>query len=273
MASTLSASDGTELVVEEDGVGPPVVFVHGSSGGLDSWADIAQRLTGYRTVRYARRNHPPSDTGTRPNSFAVEAADLRCVLGLVAATCGQRAHVVGGSYGATVALHAAIDGDERIASLALFEPPVLLSGPHLLPILDRYRRLCADARYGDALELFAREVACIPAEVVATASFEPESEELGRTTTLSAGADLEAMADDTQGVDRWAAITVPVLLMQGGLSWPPLPEGMDRLARVLPHAERVTWSDQSHFATAMVPQRVADTIRRFLAALEAKPGH
>ncbi|WP_454788270.1 alpha/beta fold hydrolase [Mycolicibacterium lutetiense] len=267
MASVLTTSDGTDLAWETTGTGAPVVFVHGSSGGLDSWAHIGRRLTGHQVVRYARRNHPPSAVGVSPNSFAVEAADLEQVLRSVTDASGTGAHVVGGSYGATVALHAAVADTDRIASLALFEPPLLLSGAHLLPVLDLYRRLCAEARYAEAVELFAREVACVPSELVEAASFEVESEEIGRITTLSAGADLEAMAHDGRDVDRWAAITVPVLLMQGGSSWPPLPEGMDRLAAVLPHAERVVWSDQSHFATAMVPERVAEALQRFFAAV------
>lgn len=267
MASVLTTPDGTDLAWETTGTGPPVIFVHGSNGGLDSWADVAQRLSGFQIVRYARRNHPPSAVGASPNSFAVEAADLGCVLRSVTDSSGTDAHVVGGSYGATVALHAAVADTDRIASLALFEPPLLLSGGHLLPVLDRYRRLCADGRYAEAVELFAREVACVPSELVEAASFEVESEEIGRVTTLSSGADLEAMAHDGRDVDRWAAIGVPVLLMQGGLSWPPLPEGMDRLAQVLPHARRVVWPDQSHFATAMVPERVAQELQRFFATV------
>lgn len=267
MASVLTTSDGTDLALETTGTGAPVVFVHGSNGGLDSWADIGRRLSGHQVVRYARRNHPPSAVGATPNSFAVEAGDLECVLRSVTDASGTGAHVVGGSFGATVALHAAVADSERIASLALFEPPLLLSGAHLLPVLDRYRRLCTEARYSEALELFAREVACVPPELVEAASFDVESEEAGRITTLSAGADLEAMAHDGRDVDRWAAITVPVLLMQGGLSWPPLPEGMDRLAAVLSHAERVVWSDQSHFATAMVPERIAEALQSFFATV------
>lgn len=267
MVVTLSAPDGIELAVEVAGTGPPVVFVHGSNGGLDSWADIGRRLSGHRVVRYARRNHPPSAVGGSPNGFGVEAADLQCVLRFATDASGESAHVVGGSYGATVALHAAAVDADRMASLALFEPPLLLCGAHLMPVLDRYRQFRAEARYADAMELFAREVACVPSELVDAASFEVESEETGRTTMLSAGADLEAMAADERDVDRWAAITLPVLLMQGGLSWPPLPEGMDRLASVLPHAQRVVWSDQSHFATDMVPERVAEALQSFFGAV------
>lgn len=265
MPSELRARDDTNLVLDVAGDGPPVVFVHGSNGGLDSWAAVSEHLTGHRIVRYARRNHPPSAIGNSPNSFATEAADLRCVLNCVGESIGGPAHVVGGSYGATVALYAAMADADGIASLALFEPPLLLSGAHLLPVLDRFRRLCAEGRYADALELFARDVARVPAEVIAATPIEMPSEEFGRTATLSAAADLEAMAHDGQDIDRWAAITLPVLLMQGGLSWSPLPEGMDRLAEVLPRAQRVVWSDQSHFATALVPERVAEALQAFFA--------
>lgn len=267
MPSELRARDDTNLVLDVTGDGPPVVFVHGSNGGLDSWAAVSEHLAGHRIVRYARRNHPPSGTGNSPNSFATEAADLGCVLNYVGESIGGPAHVVGGSYGATVALYAAMADADRIASLALFEPPLLLSGAHLLPVLDRFRQLRDEGCYADALELFARDVARVPAEVIAATPIEFPSEEFARTATMSAGADLEAMARDGQDIDRWAAITLPVLLMQGGLSWSPLREGMDRLAEVLPRAERVVWADQSHFATAMVPERVAEELQAFFAAV------
>lgn len=255
---SLTAPDGTELVAEVTGSGPPVVFVHGSNGGLDSWADIGDRLTGHQVVRYARRNHPPSGTGPAPNSFAVEAGDLQSVLDTVG-----RAHVVGGSYGATVALHAAPADAGRIASLALFEPPLLQSGPRLAPIIEQYQRLYVTVRYADALELFLRDAARMPAELIAQGAPIPDDP----VAAMSALADLEAMAGDTDDVGRWGGIDVPVLLMQGGLSWPPLPEGMDLLAAALPRAQRVIWPDQSHFATATAPELVAAALQTFLDSL------
>ena len=264
MTITLTASDGTELVAEVTGAGSPVVFVHGSNGGLNSWADVGRRLTGHQVVRYARRNHPPSGTGPSPNGFSAEADDLHSVLGFVTEAAGQRAHVVGGSYGATVALHAAKASTDHIASVTLFEPPLLLSGEHLLPVLDDYRQLCAAQRFDDALDVFAREVARVPAEVLAASGSVPVDPEHSRIGAITARADLEAMASDGTDVDRWTSIDVPVLLMQGGQSWPPLPEGMDRLAAAIPHARRVIWSDQSHFATAAAPERVAEALQQFI---------
>lgn len=255
---TLTASDGTSLVVESSGDGPPVVFVHGSNGGLDSWTAVADNVVDHRVVRYARRNHAPSGPGPSPNGFAVEAADLQRVLAAVTDAAG--AHIVGGSYGATVALHAAAGNAERIASLSLFEPPLLLAGPHLVPILENYRSLCAAGQFADALTLFLREVARVPAVVLTQGPPVPNSEE----AAVAAGADLEAMSRDVADAVRWATIDVPVLLMQGGLSWSPLPEGMELLAAALPDAQRVIWPDQTHFATAAAPAQVADAIRRFI---------
>lgn len=235
-----------------------MVFVHGSNGDLNSWADIGGRLEGYQIVRYARRNNPPSGIGPAPNSFAAEADDLLAVIASVG-----RGHVVGASYGATVALHAAISGADRVASLALFEPPVLLTGAHLQPVIEQYQRLFTTVRYAEALELFLREAARIPAEVLAAGPPIPDDV----MAAMAALADLEAMADEDTDTSRWTAIRAPVLLMQGGQSWSPLPEGMDLLAAALPHAQRVSWPDQSHFATSAAPELVAGVLQEFLDSL------
>ena len=257
MQTRVSAPDGTDLVVSTHAEGPTVVFVHGSHGGLDSWSAVADHLTGHRIVRYTRRNHPPSGNGLSTNDFGVEAGDLLAVIGAVAA---EGAHVVGASYGATVALHAALEAPERITSLALFEPPLLLSGPHLTPILERFQSLCAEGRFKSALELFLREAAQVPAEVLAIGLPIPDDPAAAR----AAAEDLAAMATDSPDVARWAAISAPVLLMQGALSWPPIPDGMDQLAAALPQAQRAIWPDQSHFATAAAPELVAGALQEFL---------
>lgn len=268
MASELTAPDGTRLAVDVEGRGSPVVFVHGTGGGLATWTDVGSRLAGHRVARYARRNHAPSDVGPSPNNFAVEAADLRVVLGYLTDLSGQPVHVVGGSYGATVALHAAAENIEGIASLALFEPPILLVGGHLRPILEQFRQFCAADQFDSALDVFAREVARIPSEVIAAAPQPDADPETSRRTATAVRADLESMAADTDDIERWESIDVPVLLMQGGQSWAPLPEGMDRLSDSLPHAHRVCWPDQSHFAIAAAPARVAEAIQGFIDSAE-----
>jgi len=132
-----------------------------------------------------------------------------------------------------------------------------------VPVIEHYQRLFTTVRYADALELFLREAARMPAELLADGPSIPDDP----VAAMAALADLEAMAGDDADTERWATIGVPVLLLQGGQSWSPLPEGMDLLAAALPHAKRVVWADESHFATATVPDLVAAALQEFFDSM------
>jgi pimeloyl-ACP methyl ester carboxylesterase len=266
---TIAAADGTELVVRTSGHGPPIVFLHGSNGGLDSWAEIAEGFPDYSVWIVARRGYRPSGIPLSPNTFATEADDVRLVVRAAAEQTGNRAHLVGGSYGATLALHAAKASTEHIASLALFEPPLLLSGKHLMPVLADYRKRYAAGEYTEALGVFVREVARIPEEVLVAAPSDPSDPDEAQRAATGALGDLEAMAADTADINRWTTIDVPILLMQGGDTWAPLATGMDDLAAALPAARRVVWDGESHFATSTVPELVVDALRGFFDACES----
>jgi pimeloyl-ACP methyl ester carboxylesterase len=73
------------------------------------------------------------------------------------------------------------------------------------------------------------------------------------------------MTADTLDFDRWAAIEVPILLMQGPETWAPMPATMDALAAVLPHVTRQVLAGQAHFATHTAPLLFAAAVATFLA--------
>ena|SRR5215213_6976966 len=134
------SADGTTLVARGYGSGPPVVLVHGSSGGLDSWDGVAPFLAdAFEVWVYARRGYAPSGEGTDDKTFTDDVADLLAVV----QAAGGDAHVVGASYGGTVGLHAAASNPVVMRSLALFEPPLFASGTALLPVLESYESLIA----------------------------------------------------------------------------------------------------------------------------------
>jgi pimeloyl-ACP methyl ester carboxylesterase len=250
----LPAPDGTALAVRRTGSGAPVVFVHGSAGGLDSWDPVLPFLDGFQSWVYARRGYPPSGPA-RDMTFARDVADLRTVLDAV----GERAHLVGGSHGATVVLHAARAGVD-VRSLTLWEPALYSAGPRLRPVLDRYRALLAEGDLATASRLFLEQVARMPASML---------DAVGETTMGADDAegclhDLEAMAADDPDLERFAGIAVPTLLLNGSDTWSPMPETMDALARVLPQAQHVVLDGQTHFATHMAPAEFAEPLRRFL---------
>lgn len=265
----IRSADGTRLVVRRAGGGDPVVLLHGSGGGLHSWAAVAERLAGsYELWMPARRGYGPSAAPPGRKSFKDEVADLIAVT----EAAGRPVHLVGGSYGATVALHAAAAEPGRLRSLAVFEPPLFAAGRAIAPLLDRYRAAFerADA---DAMSAALNEVTRVPPAVVAAFAAaagdrRPDPAE-ARRSAIGWLHDLEALTDDSTDPARWSSITVPTLLLQGADTWEPLPTTMNALAAALPAARRISWPGQSHFATMTAPDLVADALREFLAEIPA----
>jgi pimeloyl-ACP methyl ester carboxylesterase len=84
---TLVAPDGKELVVRTSGRGRPIVFLHGSNGGLDSWAELA---ADYSASIVARRGYRPSGIPCSHNTFGAEADEILLVARAAAALPAAR---------------------------------------------------------------------------------------------------------------------------------------------------------------------------------------
>ncbi|WP_326559613.1 alpha/beta fold hydrolase [Micromonospora sp. NBC_01796] len=265
----VSSADGTRLVVRRLGSGDPVVLVHGSGGGLHSWATVAEQLAdGYQVWLPARRGYAPSDVPATPKSFEHETADLIAVIEAVRGFSGRPVHLVGASYGATLSLHTAAADPRGLRSLAVFEAPLFAAGPEIGPLLDRYRS-AFERDDAPAMAATLNEVTRVPAEIVAAFAAAagdrtPDPVE-ARRSAVGWLHDLEALAGDGTDIDRWSRIAVPTLVMQGADTWEPMPTTMDALASTIPDARQIVWPGQSHFVTMTAPTLVADTLRRFFA--------
>jgi pimeloyl-ACP methyl ester carboxylesterase len=265
----IRSTDGTRLLVRRAGAGDPVVLLHGSGGGLHSWASVAERLArSYELWIPARRGYGPSDVPPDRKSFKDEVADVIAVI----EAAGQPVHLVGGSYGATLALHTAVAEPRRLRSLAVFEPPLFAAGQSIEPLLDRYQ---AAFEREDAGEMFAvlNEVTRVPPSIVAAFAAaaggqRPDPAE-ARRSAIGWLHDLEALTGDSPDTARWSSITVPTLLMQGADTWEPMPTTMNALAGALLPARRVIWPGQSHFATMTAPDLMADALREFFVEVPA----
>lgn len=244
-----------------------MVLVHGSAGGLDSWDPVTPFLgDDFELWVYARRGYAPSSGCARPKAYADDVVDLRAVLD----AAGGTASVIGGSYGGTVALHAARASGAAIRSMVLFEPPLFAAGPALTAALDRFRVLLDAGDVAAAMRLFAEEVSRVPASILDAlgnaAAGSPNAAEQAVAAAEAVGClhDLETMAADTADVRQWARVDVPVLLLQGSDTWAPMPTTMDTLADVLPAASRAVLAGQSHFASHTAPEMFAAAVRGFL---------
>lgn len=150
---------GGELEYEVRGDGEAVLFIHGSLiAGAFLPLMQAPALDDYRLVRYHRRGYADSADLEAPFGIEQQAADALAILRHLDI---RRAHIVGHSYGAVVALQLAFDAPDVVHSLVLLEPPLM----HLLPDLDEAPSSIAPAieayQAGDtlkAVETFAQLV-------------------------------------------------------------------------------------------------------------------
>ncbi|MBM0274393.1 alpha/beta fold hydrolase [Micromonospora tarensis] len=270
---SITSADGTRLVVRRLGTGDPVVLVHGSGGGLHSWATVAEHLAHHHEVWLpARRGYGPSDVPPGRKSFADETGDLIAVLAAARRPSGKPVHLVGASYGATLALHTTAVDPRDVRSLAVFEPPLYAAGAETAALLDTYRAAFerADA---EAMAAALNGVTRVPAKIVAAltaaaATQRPDPVE-ARRSAVGWLHDLEALAGDSTDTARWSSITVPTLLLSGADTWEPMPTTMRALATAIPAARHVVWAGQSHFVTRTAPALVADALRQFFAELPA----
>ncbi|MGW3784216.1 alpha/beta fold hydrolase [Micromonospora chokoriensis] len=266
---TVESPDGTRLVVRRLGAGDPVVLVHGSGGGLHSWAAVADDLARDHTVWMpARRGYGPSDVPPGTKSFADETVDLLAVIEAAHRPSGKPVHLVGASYGATLALHTASADPGNLRSLAVFEPPLYAAGAGIAPLLDRYRS-AFERDDTTAMAAVLNDVTRVPAEIVAALAASagdrtPDPVE-ARRSAIGWLHDLEALAADGTDIARWSSISVPTLLLAGADTWEPMPTTVDALAAAMPTARHVVWPGQSHFATMTAPNLFADALRQFFA--------
>ena len=107
-----------KLAYRETGRGEAVVFVNGVLGSLRGWKPQMSLLAGnHRCIAYDMRGQSLSDMGA-VEEFSIDhhAADMA---GLLDALGERRAHFVGLSYGASLALYFAARYPERVRSVSL----------------------------------------------------------------------------------------------------------------------------------------------------------
>jgi pimeloyl-ACP methyl ester carboxylesterase len=168
---------------------------------------------------------------------------------------GGSAYVYGTSSGGALALEAANQGLD-ITKLALFEVPYVVddSRPPIPPdYLIRLRGLVAANRRSAAVKYFMTKGVRLPVAIVGLMPLTPAWSKLkGVANTLPY--DAELVADNQQGrplpATRWAAVTVPTIVIAGGKSPIGMRNAMDALADVLPDTQHRTLPGQTHIVKA-----------------------
>ncbi len=248
--------------------GTPVVLLHAGVADRRMWDRLLPHLSdAFDVVRVDLRGF--GDSTTRPADGWSHVADVLATLdGLGIA----RAHLVGASLGAGVAVEAALTRPALVASLQLQAP-----GGSLIPRMTDDLRAFATAENAalDAGDLDAaaqanvdhwlvgpgRSADAVPADVRALVHTMQR-----RAFELTAGwDDIEEAEPDPEPLDRLGEVTAPVLVLTGGHDLTAIAEAADAVLAGVAGARHVHWADVAHLPALERPADVAALTKGWLS--------
>ena len=244
---TVTLTDGTTIVFDRTGEGPPLILVGGALNNRGSGAPYAEPLAPSFTVyTYDRRGRGGSGD-TQPYAVEREVEDIEALI----AEAGGSALLFGHSSGAALVLAAAAR-TVGVDKIALYEPPYNVDDTRT-PIPDDYvahlDELIAQDRRGDAVEYFMVTGVGLPPEVVAQmrgAQFWPSLEAVAHTIAYDGRVMGFDKPDRSLPAERWKAIAAPALVMDGDASPEWARNAVRAVTDALPNAERRTLAGQTH---------------------------
>ncbi len=143
--------DGALIEYQVHGNGEPVllipmsIFADSLGGPLLAQPELASH---YQLIHYHRREYMGSSLGPEPLTVERQARDAAALLRYLQV---KSAHVVGDSYGGSIALQLALDAPELVHTLALLEPSIGIiprgGVSWLLRLFPALNKLSPDARW------------------------------------------------------------------------------------------------------------------------------
>ena len=265
---TVRSQDGTALAFDAVGEGPPLIIVGGafSYRRWKGFQQLAELLGGrFTVVNYDRRGRGDSGDASR---YAVdrEIEDL----GALVQQVGGTAHAFGMSSGGVLALRAAAAG-VPIDRLAVYQPPFVVDSSGHVPPADlagRLETLLADGRRGRAVSTFMREGMGAPGLFVTMLRVARPIWSSLQAVAHTLPYDMAVMGDTVTGrpvgLDPWASVETPTLVVDGSKSPASLRRASDELAARLPHGSRRTLHRQSH---NVAMKALAPVLEQFLSGV------
>lgn len=251
----------------EQGEGPATLFVSGSFGTPAAWRGIWKRMPpgrrlaatsilGYGATRETRT---PGDLGMAHEVRVIEAAAARIAAPI---------HLVGHSFGATVALAAALARVADIRSIATFEanPLALIreNGSDGLYQETRAMSRAFEAAQADGEPDAAARIIDFWGGAGSFAAMPEVVQDYCRATAAANVLDWRTAFAFEATMADYARLDVPVLLVRGGRANPAMRAITEGLARSLPDARAAVVADASHFLITSHPEECAGLLAAFL---------
>ncbi|MHB8572948.1 MAG: alpha/beta fold hydrolase [Candidatus Dormibacteria bacterium] len=262
---------GIELDYWVKGAGEPIVLLHG--GILTDWfgplADELSKRGSYQLVSYHRPGYGSSTLPSQPITMAGQA---ECCLALMRQLGLAKAHLVGHSIGACIALQAALQDPVAVASVGLLEPPVMTATPDPSPALTALRATASlwnDGHVAGALDAFMRGLVDPDYERVLDGALGTWRENAIKGTDAFFQTDQPAVQGWRFEEPEAVRVRQPAILFLGENSTQvnTIRESIHRtLLSWLPNAEGHTLEGATHLLPLQQPAQIAATLTAFYGA-------
>ena len=263
----MTAPASQDIDFQESGEGPPVLFVPGSFATPAAWRAMHRLLPGHRLVSTSILGYGGT-AETRKLDDLDMAHELR-VVEAAAARIGEPVHLVGHSFGGTIALAAALSGHIAVRSIATFEanPLALIAARGRHDLFDDARTMATafEAAHLDGEADAAGRVIDYWGGAGAFAALPPPVQDFCRKTTWANVLDWRTAFAFGAAPADYARLSMPVLLVRGAKAVPSMVEITEALSRAMPQAKTAVVEGAGHFLISTHPAECAALLRDFLA--------
>jgi pimeloyl-ACP methyl ester carboxylesterase len=212
----------------EQGRGDPVVLIHSSVSGNRQWRALGDALADrYRALAINLFGY--GETTPWPGNTSQSLYAQACLV-LALAEGESKLHLVGHSFGASVALKAALLLGERVGKLVLIEP-------------NPFSLLKQQGRTGAFLEARALR---------------------DHVKCFGSVGDWDAVMDEETTLEGWKSVAARTLVLSGSQTRRSIREIVEIFAAACPHWSFQQIRDAGHMAALTHPELVNPLVRQFL---------
>jgi len=249
--------------IEDDGTGPPLLFVPGSYSTCSAWKGVQRALTGtYRTVSISLPGYGGSDEVR--GEAVTDMSLMSGFLARVVSHLGQEVHLIGHSFGGLTTLASTLSGKVSPLSLITFEANPVFSQPDAgkfdweADIADMKRRFESAVAAGERdaagliIDFWSRPgvFEAMPGPV----------QDYCRSTAATNVLDWRSASGFTPFISEYAAIDVPCTIVRGEHAIQPMVDISNGIVQQVRDADLRVVPGAGHFLISTHPETCAAII-------------